>query len=998
MTPSEHEAERLHEAVEASVRGGAGDPSDLPADLTRLVGAAGMLAAHGRASAGEPRPSFVLALEEQLRCDLRLDLAGRPPPSRAPVSVPMRVAVLTVSLGLLVGLIALGLAIDRAAPGHALRRWQPALHSLQVALVPSPSRKATMLLAQGWRHVSTLRRLASAGQLSPSEVARLLADMGAAYDGALRYAAESGDERVLRQVLRESEDALAILDELAQEAGPETNPLLEAAREALQVRILRFVPGVAGGLPGPTPTPLLPPVATEPSHTPWPTGAVPVLVTATALPTQTQVPPPTVDPLPATPTPPLPTALVPAQPTVTNTPTPRPPAPPVRERTPTPVPPTAIPTLPSVGPVPRHAHPGCVAHQDGRSRADNGADRGARPRARVANARRAVISRRQAAWLLAAGVLALVVALAVGVPGALARPPAGPRQADEWPCDLVSRRVARPADGVPLEAEITVTMSLLAACAPVTRPLHVVLVVDASSDMRSQLSALQDALVDAVVDLRLAERPWLSMGVVSFAEQAEVKRALSNGQEQVIAGVRDIAAAGAPATAAGLNDAVREALRMLPAARPGRSEADVRSGPREVIVVLSAGVESGACDRVRDQAADARASGVLVMTACVGANCDRTCLAEVPSSVSGRRFAFRSWSSWSFLSELLLDLAAASGPFFSPIDRVSVMDVLHENLMYQGGGDPTTGDGRRLSWSFAPWSADAVTRSFQVQAVGIGRFLVSRSVSATVFYNGTFWPGPSRTMALMNPVLEVFDPRQQTPTATPTVPPTPTATPTRLGTATPGPTVTGAPTRRPERLWLPYLSRLSCPLARPATDLVLLLDVSGSMQGPASGYPGDRRAAAQAVAGFLLDGLGAQDQVAVLQYGARFDVLAPLAPCCGPARAGLAGLGYLDGTRLELALAEAARQLTGPAGRATARRALVLFTDGDLNQTDESALAVALATLRDLGVMRYAVGVSDEADVPLLVRLAGHQARVFLTGRDGPTPALWPAGPPPRCW
>lgn len=600
---------------------------------------------------------------------------------------------------------------------------------------------------------------------------------------------------------------------------------------------------------------------------------------------------------------------------------------------------------------------------------------------------------RRVAWLLAAGLLGLLIGLPAGFPAMLA----GPEQGGEWPCTLVSRRVARPAE-LPLEAETEVTMNLAAACPPVTRPLHVVLVVDASHEMRTQLSPLQDALVAAVLDLHLADRPWLTLGVVSFAERAEVKRTLTNSQEQVIAGVRDVVVANSSATAAGLQDAVREALRMLPAARPGRSEADVRAGPREVMLVLSAGVESGGCDRVRDQAADARSSGVLVITACVGAKCDRTCLAEVPSNVSGRRFAFRSWSSWSFLSDLLTDLTVASGPFFSPVDRIVVEDVLHENLLYEGGGDPTTGDGRRLSWSFAPWSGSPVTRTFRAQAVGVGRFLVSRSVSATMYFNSAFWPGPAQTIALMNPVLEVFDPELRTPSATPTSSATLPATPTALPSPTPILTATAVPTRRPERLLLPYLARASCPLDRPATDLAMLLDVSGSMQGPASGYPGDRRAAAQAVAGRLLGGLGGQDQVTVLQYGARTDVLAPLAPCCGPALAGLAQLGYVDGTRLELALHAAIQQLDGPASRATAHRALVLLTDGDLNQTDEASLAAGLASLRSLGVVIYAVGVSDEADEPLLTRLTGRGERVFLTGRDGPVPALWPAGPPPRCW
>jgi hypothetical protein len=452
---------------------------------------------------------------------------------------------------------------------------------------------------------------------------------------------------------------------------------------------------------------------------------------------------------------------------------------------------------------------------------------------------------------------------------------------------------------------------------------------------------------------------------------------------------------------------LREALRMLPGARPARSPEEIASGPREVILVASGGVDPGACDRVRTQAVAVQGSGVLLATACVGPNCDRQCLAEAASWVSGRRFAFRSWSSWAFLTDLLTDLVRADGPFFAPIERITVQDQLHENLLYEGGGNPSHFDGNRLAWSFAPWTDTAVTRTYRVRVAGIGRYRVSRSVTATVHFNGAFWPGLTHTVDLANPVVEVVDPAARTPTApaastgTRTAPaPSATATPTGPATVVP-PTVTPTPLcspgGRPCRLYLPTLARWACAAAPRPADVALLLDVSGSMGLPATGYPGSRRDAARAVALALLATLAPADQVAVVQYGGQADVLAPLAPCCAAAQAGLGRLGKVNGTRLELAVAAALHELAGPGGRADARRAMVFFTDGDLNQTDRHALADGLDRARSLGVTTYAVAASDTADEAVLNHLAGAAARVYLPGRDGLAPALWPGGAPPGC-
>jgi hypothetical protein len=623
-------------------------------------------------------------------------------------------------------------------------------------------------------------------------------------------------------------------------------------------------------------------------------------------------------------------------------------------------------------------------HDTRRYRGAGRADRACQP----------MIDRRAAAGLCAvmAGGLILGGALALAhVPAGAAAP-----GEDAAPCQLSSRRNVNAAK-LDVNAEAVITVMVRADCVATTRPLHVVLTVDASAGMKDDLGPLQDALAAALGRLDLPTHPYAAFGVVSFSDHAEVQRGLSSSPEQIVAGLRNIQLDTQPANPEGLQDALREGLRMLPAARPGRSAEDVRTGAREVILVASGGVDPAACDRVRTLANDVQSHGVLVMTACVGGNCDRQCLAE---AASGQRFAFRAWS-WGYLDDLLSGLVTASGPNFGPVARVTVLDELHENLMYLGGGDPTRGVGNRLQWNFEPWTDVAVTRSIRARAIGEGRYRLSKVVTATLHYNDVFWPGLKQTIDLDNPVIEVSQPEVVTPTAPATATHVTPVTPTATATLTPSvatPSTTPTPVPRFSQVYLPYAAQGACAFDPEASDVALLVDVSGSMAEGATGYAGTRRDAAQVAAESLLETMAAGDQVAVLQFGGHTDVLAPLAPCCAPARAGLASLGKLAGTRLELAIDAAASELGGPAGRIGVRHALVLFTDGDvLNQTDAPELDRALAAAHARGIVTYVIDVGPGGYDDVLSLIAGDAGRVVHTAAAGLVAARWVNGPALAC-
>ena len=99
MRAQDGAAERLEEALAALADGVTDDGASrqIPPDLRPLVDAAAAVMSARRRSGGEPRPTFVLGLEEQLRTDLRM--AGPPAPRQLnPTGAPLLLlAALAVS-------------------------------------------------------------------------------------------------------------------------------------------------------------------------------------------------------------------------------------------------------------------------------------------------------------------------------------------------------------------------------------------------------------------------------------------------------------------------------------------------------------------------------------------------------------------------------------------------------------------------------------------------------------------------------------------------------------------------------------------------------------------------------------------------------------------------------------------------------------------------------------------------------------------------------------
>jgi Mg-chelatase subunit ChlD len=568
-------------------------------------------------------------------------------------------------------------------------------------------------------------------------------------------------------------------------------------------------------------------------------------------------------------------------------------------------------------------------------------------------------------------------------------------------CVFTSTHTVRPAT-VPIDAGLTVTLGLQGTCPDDGRMLHIVFVVDASEQMKDRsrdwLPVLLSDLESALVGLPPDSWEKMEVGVVSFRDRtAETESHLTNGTDDLVRALHDIAVSpGNDCIECGLREGLRKARRLLQAGR-----ADMPSEAfREVIVLASRGFETTRCDAVRAATNEVKPFGILVITACGGGECDRKCLSEAATAES---FAFAS-GEWGYLGTALRQLLDEEGPFH-PIESVGIVDELSEMLLYTTGGDPSSAVGNRLEWRFSPWPSDGITRSYAARAVGAGHFRLSDHVSADVRYNDAFGTGFVESVSFENPFVRVL-----APTATASTTPTPPVTRTRIATATftPGPSVTptveGAATPsttatcdpRPgpttvRTLFLPVALRRGCAPGASRVDVALVIDVSGSMAAADVERMASRWDAAANIAESLVTYYmaGPADRAAVIPFADHAEVRSGLRDGLPQARAKLNRLPRWNGSRMDLAIEAAVRELLPDPrmgdedSRPDAHKVILLLTDGDLNQAPREQLLRAASDARAAGIQIIAVvlGRDARADLNAMRLITGSESRVLETRR-----------------
>lgn len=311
----------------------------------------------------------------------------------------------------------------------------------------------------------------------------------------------------------------------------------------------------------------------------------------------------------------------------------------------------------------------------------------------------------------------------------------------------------------------------------------------------------------------------------------------------------------------------------------------------------------------------------------------------------------------------------------------------------------TAGKETRLTWDWIRLTnTKPHTVTYRVKPLEEGNWPVTGSVTLKDKTNLTReMPLPERAVVVAGDCSEPTPtpppPPTETPEPTNTAPPTATAVPT--ATFTP----TATPTRVPSPLYLPIILREECTKEHVYTDVVLVLDMSTSMN--RSGASGRSKLAATLEAAerfvermsFEPDATGRQDRVAVVGFNGTAWVELALS---GDGAAVVAALRALparqaEGTRLDLAFERGAEALAGHAPDSTP--VIVLLTDGLPNQVPvaedgrmETTVLRAAQQAKDLGARVYTIGIGVPTDIDAaLLRSAASTAEDFYYTPDPET-------------
>lgn len=477
-------------------------------------------------------------------------------------------------------------------------------------------------------------------------------------------------------------------------------------------------------------------------------------------------------------------------------------------------------------------------------------------------------------------------------------------------------------------------------------PLLVALVVDRSGSMvGASLEDARAALLILVDRLLGTGRPSTRAALISHGSPPTVDRDF-NADPSILR--EGIAALAVPSSEVpdDLPGAIDVARRLLLAT-------DDRPGALRAIVLLSDGGQSHAAPQVLQAADRAQADGLLIASLCI-----RNRLASCPlmDSLASRADLAFSADDRAGMLDGTASIAAVVGDLVA--GDVTLRADLPDGVELVAGSQSAPPDGDGL-WHW-PWLAsEGVTLTWQVAPRREGRFAFPTPEVVIGAASGAPAALPAQAGR-----LEVSGSCGR-PSATPEAGPTPAASPT------PAP-------HAPRRLWLPSLLTAACLRPDGSIDLLLLLDTSSSMA-EVTGAGRSKLAAAAAGIRALAGVLGPADRLGLMAFDVGPRLVAPLATDPTGLLAALPGLQLASGTRVDLALKEAGDLLAAVQDRPGSQKAVILLTDG---RVDEGAAGDAIATaagLRNSGVLIQAIGLGSDVDRPLLEAIAGGPDGVALT-------------------
>lgn len=553
---------------------------------------------------------------------------------------------------------------------------------------------------------------------------------------------------------------------------------------------------------------------------------------------------------------------------------------------------------------------------------------------------------------------------------------------------LVGEALAPEAPRVCDTPEVTVTM---AVTCPALLPVHLVIAVDRSKSIADPsvsqiLRQIQQSVRQVVDEIDFDAHPENKVAVLSHGFRVTTESELSNQKSRVLGAVN-----GIRYLASDLGEdpglAVDTARDMLERERGTAS-------PIEIILLYGDGCDpsvSGCESAAKRAAARAEGMGMAVMAVCYKDSDRETCATSYRQMVSQSNFYFETNAGQ--LPARVTGLID-QGKSLS-VGAVTLLERLGAgfDLVAGSGAPPPQVNGRDLAFALgavAPGQSALARYRVAPRAEGAAPLRANGSgvtLVDSLNRESDLYPVPPREVRVDPCVVATPTPSASPspePSATPS--PLPTAT-TPAETATPNPTrpptatrtATASPTPETVAVYLPIVQRRVCKPAEIHTDVALVIDASSSMAEPA----GSRRkidAAKDAARSFIgllkLVPAGAGDQAAVLSFNAAAKLERGLGTDRAALEAAIAGIELAQGTRIDLAIWAAWRELSDGPTRPGNNRAIILLTDGRPDPGTEDAVLRAADELRSAAVI-FTIGLGADIDAVLLRRVASRPDMYF---------------------
>ncbi len=505
-------------------------------------------------------------------------------------------------------------------------------------------------------------------------------------------------------------------------------------------------------------------------------------------------------------------------------------------------------------------------------------------------------------------------------------------------CSAAPFKSAAPAQ-IRLGEQVTVTLRVAGTCPTREQQADVVLAIDRSSSM-GQDDKLADAKAAATAFVDEMDTSLVQVGIVAFDDSVDDVLDLSTDKDALRQAIASIQLD----RGTNLVDSLEAARRMVTgsSARPEASP---------VIVFMTDGNHSGFRPPISELdavIAAVRAAGIDTYAIGLGDDADDTVLRRIVSAPANYYGDINGGQ----LADIYLQIAGRieAGVLF---ETITIEDEVPANMRYLvGSAEPAAAwdAGRRLlTWTFSQVPEPGLTMSYQLEPLATGAH--PTNVRAGADYRD----GLGNDDTLRFPVPKVL--------------------------------VTGP-------IYLPVLLHERCDPKTETLDVVLLLDLSTSMDGPTRAGGLSKRDAASQAAGAFSDQLrlgrsGDRDQLAILSFHNEASVLSPLGSSRADVRAALATLPRGAGTRIDLGLDLARDVLTSPARLPRNRPVILLLTDGRPSFDDEAGTLAAASRVRSAGIALYAIGLGADVNPALLEALAGSPDRYFAAPEADALAALY---------